>query len=991
MKSARCRLPIHWLLLVALLAGAPENRAADGSGAPATQRSIIITLVDANSGTPIAGGLVRCTPSAWNDASPKTDQDGKTTVALPKGMILSRFSIIANAPPYVPHEAQWTSFNGKALETVPPQLTLKLTRAITIGGLIKDTSGRPLSSCLVVSGAEVILPPVKPGETTFTERDVTTYSSTRGETVTDSRGFWTQAGHAPGLERLWLTVRRPGGGIVQFAVRDSLNGETEGVPELSADALRATNAVLTLPEGSTQRGLVVDEKGQPISGVVLREEPVQHTILAPTWQFTNAADGRFELIHRVIPFSRITAEAPGRALATIDVSSPNPPDLRLVLAPAVPVRLQLLTPKGEPAAGVQLMPHEFRMRRHLLNWTGTTDRDGRVVWSNAPLDTVVLRALGTKYPPRVIRIDPQQRDIVARLREDFGDLSASLKIRAVDAQSGQAVSEFDVQRADGWGGNYRPWGKASSDGIFHSASNAMLGTLNPASLKIRAMGYRDGLLKHVYSEDGMQEFTVPLTKLKARRGVVVQPDGTPAAQASILINTSEEVQVLGENETSLSPGREGLERARAAADGSFDLPRTDDEHHVLLLHPAGYASLHARDWPTSNRFVLQPWGRIEGSLRGAGIGPGSETLLLRYPLDERLSDHFTFIRQASTRQNGRFTFTNLMAGEYLLYRPQRAFSGLVHEEYYRLAVVIRAGETNHLEYRLGGRTVVGQLFAMAPADWTVDRYTLRRKLAAPPKRRPPTLLEPEEFREANRAFARSPESIAYERQRQNFQLYVDANGSFRATDVPPGDYELLGDVTRSPSNNTGSRTYRFSDREVLGTLHANVVVPPGGDGSDFDLGLFEVPLTNFSARAASPPLAMSCVTLDGKPFELASIRGKPALVFFWAAWAPESQPQLAELGRLHAQLNETQAALISVNLDEHPATAERELRGLPLDGWNHVRLVGKPRAELTERLAINTLPVLLLLSPDGAVVNRGLPAARVPDLLRRLMPASPNK
>ena len=67
-------------------------------------------------------------------------------------------------------------------------------------------------------------------------------------------------------------------------------------------ALRATNVVLTLKEGVTVAGVVVDVNGRPVPNVRIKERNARNGYVA-SYIFTNQTDGRFELkIAKLPPF-----------------------------------------------------------------------------------------------------------------------------------------------------------------------------------------------------------------------------------------------------------------------------------------------------------------------------------------------------------------------------------------------------------------------------------------------------------------------------------------------------------------------------------------------------------------------------------------------------------------------------------------------------------------------------------------------------------------
>ncbi|HEU4425556.1 MAG TPA: redoxin domain-containing protein, partial [Pilimelia sp.] len=56
-----------------------------------------------------------------------------------------------------------------------------------------------------------------------------------------------------------------------------------------------------------------------------------------------------------------------------------------------------------------------------------------------------------------------------------------------------------------------------------------------------------------------------------------------------------------------------------------------------------------------------------------------------------------------------------------------------------------------------------------------------------------------------------------------------------------------------------------------------------------------------SPRAAGVPQALrfSATTVDGAPFDAASLAGKPVVFWFWAAWCPRCRAAADDVARVH--------------------------------------------------------------------------------------------
>ena len=168
------------------------------------------------------------------------------------------------------------------------------------------------------------------------------------------------------------------------------------------------------------------------------------------------------------------------------------------------------------------------------------------------------------------------------------------------------------------------------------------------------------------------------------------------------------------------------------------------------------------------------------------------------------------------------------------------------------------------------------------------------------------------------------------------------------------------------------------------------LVKPGAAGEEFDLGTLEMPLKGLNV-VSGPPISLQGVTLDGKPFNLEALRGKPVVLAFWADWAPQSAACLADLHALQQSANlQERVAFVSGYFDEYAAAARGAVRDLR-QSWSHIQLEGAARADVTEQLGVDTLPATLLLDAQGRVSTRDLEGKRLRNAVERLLAQTAKK
>lgn len=362
-------------------------------------------------------------------------------------------------------------------------------------------------------------------------------------------------------------------------------------------------------------------------------------------------------------------------------------------------------------------------------------------------------------------------------------------------------------------------------------------------------------------------------------GVVVGPDGEPAAGATVYLLDlgNHQIQVRGNSENGWHAHRVSGTRTDEA--GRFSFAPAEDIFGIIAVDERGYVQMRVEEFEGEQEVRLQPWARVEGRLTiGAEPAVNERVRLglahIPYEHHPRKIPPLLLHLETETDGEGNFAFERVPPGHLGVYHSPNVRDGRPGTNPQAQAVKFTAmpGETHQLALGGEGHRVVGQ-FAVkgheGEVDWLAKLHTLELVVPRPPEL-PDTLALYRDFNAASEAATTDEEKeklrVEYEAEREEAMrqwrefyateagrryhfakrkhaLHVSSDGSFRIEDVPGGRYKLNADL----SNLAGGPDDGITRIFLAGT-EVEIPEAPGGRAEEpYDLGLIELQAPRFEA------------------------------------------------------------------------------------------------------------------------------------------------
>jgi len=199
-------------------------------------------------------------------------------------------------------------------------------------------------------------------------------------------------------------------------------------------------------------------------------------------------------------------------------------------------------------------------------------------------------------------------------------LAARLRVRAIDAESGEAIESLRVTPGWRFDRNPNPVWQIFQDKTLNAADTQIEieSRSGPAFLRVVAEGYLPASIEVEGKID--RDITVQLHPGEGIRGIVLQPNGNPAPAAQVVLLRPRDDHPSFRS-VDLRNGKFGRQTARyhhlidADQEGRFEFPPGKDVHPLFIAHDTGFDVVETPEIGKTLNARLRPWASISGSIQ----------------------------------------------------------------------------------------------------------------------------------------------------------------------------------------------------------------------------------------------------------------------------------------------------------------------------------------------------------------------------------------
>jgi thiol-disulfide isomerase/thioredoxin len=500
-------------------------------------------------------------------------------------------------------------------------------------------------------------------------------------------------------------------------------------------------------------------------------------------------------------------------------------------------------------------------------------------------------------------------------------------------------------------------------------------------LRVEAEGYSATPTRMIKASEKSVDLVLKLTKASEATIAVRNPDGRSAPGAKAFLATP----TISARVNSGSPQRDDQQPiAVAGADGIIRFSPPAEPYRLAIFSADGSAEVAPS--AQSSAVKLQPWASIDLNIGSPRQLLGSAVVQIGSFITQDQGCWIDWSNNSVTDASGHVTIPTCRAAglQIFVFGPKKPVNP--GWRYVEAQSHPKPGE--HLSWQLmAGNTTVRAVIKEYPGY----KWSSLWIEPAGPAITLPTGVNELPVKERDLAVETAFKSAPAEKPATIFISEINVppgpDGSISASGLGPGTY-LIGGFAQPdvPPEQNSPATQPSQPPQ----LHWYFTIP-NTQPANLDLGTVSPSISDAPALQIGQVVPdLNAKTFDGKPFSLRSCRGRWVLLDFWGTWCGfcvAEEPTLKDA--YEGWAIDGRLIMVSTSVDDTAEQVRRHVEEKQLP-WTQLVLGPRDKTDVPRKFAVDGYPTIMLISPEGKVVEMDLRGTSLRDaLVKTLGPPAP--